>query len=123
MHVIRNADAPFDQRDPNISNLGIQQCNELGKVFGEPDSVELFVCSPLRRAIDTALTAFANPKKVKVIAHPDARETTDNPSCLEYDTGSSRSSLEQQYNNQFLDKVDFELVPEAWEHDVRNGNI
>jgi hypothetical protein len=74
LHVVRPARAPGDEIDPNISSLGKWQCEEHRRVFEKHDSVEFFVCSPLRLAIDTTLLAFAKPKNIRVIAHPDARE-------------------------------------------------
>lgn len=72
--------------------------------------------SPLRRTIYTALESFgpafeAHPD-MKLIALPDAQETSDVP-C---DTGSEPQALRKEFASQ---KVDLGLVQDGWNIKVR----
>ena len=95
--------------DPNLTQVGEEQCRQLAANFPHHDTVELLVASPLRRTIYTALYTFDQEVKrgMKVIALPEAQETSDLPS----DTGSDLDVLKEE----MADKpVDLSLVHEGW---------
>ncbi|KAL8763501.1 MAG: hypothetical protein Q9184_000713 [Pyrenodesmia sp. 2 TL-2023] len=96
--------------DPHLTPLGEQQCRELSNRFPYHDSVDLLVSSPLRRTIQTTLLSFTPEiaRGVKYFALPEIQETSDLP-C---DTGSSLSTLKQEFKDQ---RVDLSLVPEDWD--------
>lgn len=74
--------------------------------------------SPLRRTIYTALLSFEpvfkEKKDVKVVAIPEAQETSDVP-C---DTGSDPDFLKKEFEEKKL-PVDLSLVKEGWNTKVR----
>ncbi|KXT17171.1 hypothetical protein AC579_339 [Pseudocercospora musae] len=96
--------------DPDLTELGEQQCRTLQRDFPHHDKVDLIVASPIRRTLYTALISFHDTiqrKNLKVIALPELQETSDLP-C---DTGSPKVKLEEE----FADKpVDLSLVLEGW---------
>ncbi|KAI0169013.1 phosphoglycerate mutase-like protein [Hypoxylon sp. FL1284] len=96
--------------DPDLTPLGITQCEELCKRFDAHDKITYLVASPLRRTLYTCLRSFAPVVDAgkKVIALPDAQEISTLPS----DIGSEPSKLKEE----FAGLVDFHLVVEGW-HD------
>ncbi|KAG8532809.1 uncharacterized protein KY384_002687 [Bacidia gigantensis] len=95
--------------DPDLTPFGEEQCRQLAQSFPDHDSIDLIVCSPLRRTIYTALLGFKQDidRCGKVIALPEAQETANVP-C---DTGSDLSALRKE----MADKpVDLSLVMEGW---------
>ncbi|KAK8014076.1 hypothetical protein PG990_007372 [Apiospora arundinis] len=95
-------------RDPDLTELGKQQCADLCKRFPFHDKITHLVASPMRRTIYTCLLSFAPVAEAgKIItALPDAQEVSLQP-C---DHGSDPSKLKAEFG----DKVDFSLVPEGW---------
>ncbi|EME89037.1 uncharacterized protein MYCFIDRAFT_181416 [Pseudocercospora fijiensis CIRAD86] len=96
--------------DPDLTELGEEQCRNLQKNFPHHDKIDLIVASPIRRTLHTALLSFHDTiqrKGLKVIALSELQETSDLP-C---DTGSEKSKLEKEFANQ---PVDLSLVPDGW---------
>ena len=95
--------------DPSLTAFGEEQCRQLAQSFPKHESVDLLVCSPLRRTIYTTLLAFqkAIERSGSVIALPEAQEVVDIP-C---DTGSDLSVLQRE----MADKpVDLSRVMDGW---------
>lgn len=86
--------------DPDLTPFGEEQCRRLAQDFPYHESVELLVCSPLRRTIYTTLLGFKPDvdRGVKVIAIPEVSETADVP-C---DTGSDLSVLVKEMKDRKL---------------------
>ncbi|KAI9835870.1 MAG: hypothetical protein M1819_001768 [Sarea resinae] len=95
--------------DPSLTPFGEEQCRQLRDRFPYHHNVDLLVCSPIRRTIYTTLLGFEPELKrgIKVIALPEAQETSDLP-C---DTGSDRSVLAAEMKDK---PVDLSLVQEGW---------
>ncbi|EXJ63196.1 hypothetical protein A1O7_03643 [Cladophialophora yegresii CBS 114405] len=103
--LIRHAEALHNKTndpsilDPELSSLGIQQCealrNELKEKFPKPVDVELIVVSPMRRTLQTASIAldWLISGGVEVEVDADWQEIYDKP-C---DTGSPLSDLEAEF--------------------------
>jgi broad specificity phosphatase PhoE len=116
IHLIRHGQSTFNVpphdasiKDPYLTSTGRQQAETLGDTF--PCTVDLIVCSPLRRALYTALYAFGDVLKTgnkKIIAIPELQELSKYP-C---DTGSSLKDLESEFRGQ---PVDFSLVHRSWD--------
>ncbi|KIW11114.1 hypothetical protein PV08_10414 [Exophiala spinifera] len=115
-----NVDHNFDQLDPGLTELGLQQAEQLGRTFPDPDRVGLILTSPLQRALQTTLSAFSNildkryfdPQSsqgvsggVELLVDADAQERSDLP-C---DTGSDRDTLANTFP-----RLDFSTLPESW---------
>ena len=95
--------------DPGLTSSGEEQCRKLAQSFPEHDSVELLVCSPLRRTIYTTLLAFKQDieRCGNIIALPEAQEAASIP-C---DTGSDVPVLK----NEFADKpIDLSRIMDGW---------
>ena len=90
-------------QDPRLTDFGEQQCRELAKAFPYQKTIDLLVCSPLRRTINTTLLGFApvlaNGAVAKVIALPELQETSAFP-C---DTGTDAALLKQEMASKPLD--------------------
>lgn len=103
--------------DPNLTPLGEQQCVELRDSFPYHAQIDLVTASPLRRTIYTALLGFEPvfkaKKDLKLIALPDAQETSDLP-C---DTGSDPDALKKEFEEKAL-PVDLSLVTDGWNSKV-----
>ena len=104
--------------DPLLTNLGHEQCAQLEKTFPRHAQVDLVTASPLRRTLYTALESFApvfeaHPD-MKLIALPDAQETSDVP-C---DTGSDAEVLEKEFAGK---PVDLGLLHDGWNVKVRRN--
>jgi broad specificity phosphatase PhoE len=104
--------------DPLLTALGKKQCSELMEKFPFHSDVELVVASPLRRTIYTALLGFKpvfeERSEMKLIALPEAQETSDVP-C---DTGSDLVVLKKEFEESGL-PVDLSLLEEGWNTKVR----
>ena len=115
-----NVDKNFNQLDPGLTALGVQQAEQLGRIFPDPDCVGLILTSPLQRALQTTLSAFSNilDKRyfdsqsgqgvnggVELLIDADAQERSDLP-C---DTGSDRDTLGKTFPY-----LDFSTLPENW---------
>ena len=102
-------------QDPDLTLYGKEQCAYLTKTFPYHSSVDLLVCSPLKRTINTTLLAFKPDIErgvAPVVALPEAQETSDLP-C---DTGSDPSVLTKEFENQ---PVDLSRVTDGW--NSKNG--
>ncbi|KIW04271.1 uncharacterized protein PV09_04573 [Verruconis gallopava] len=118
IHFIRHAEsdhniAPFDTRlrDPYLSQKGRIQAEALGEQFPHLQDVDLIVCSPMKRAITTALLVFKKhllSSKKQLIALPELQELSGKP-C---DTGSSLAELLTEFREEPLD---LNHVPHNWE--------
>ncbi|KAL8638618.1 MAG: hypothetical protein Q9226_008977 [Calogaya cf. arnoldii] len=95
--------------DPLLTPLGENQCHELQSQFPYHDSVDLLVCSPLQRTIQTTLLAFDPEiaRGIHCIALPELQETADLP-C---DTGSNVTTLKEKFKSK---PVDLSLLSEDW---------
>lgn len=103
--------------DPELTQLGEQQCAKLRDSFPSHSQIELVAASPLRRTIHTALLSFqpvfqAHPD-YKLILIPEAQETSDVP-C---DTGSDPAVLQKEFVDRGL-PVDMSLVHDGWNSKV-----
>lgn len=96
--------------DPALTPHGENQCLELQSKFPYHESVDLLVCSPLQRTIQTTLLAFDPEisRGVQCIALPEVQETSDLP-C---DTGSNVAILKEKFKNK---PVDLSLLSEDWD--------
>jgi len=95
--------------DPDLTPHGEEQCRRLARDFPYHDTIELFVCSPLRRTIYTTLLSFRAEidRGISVIALPQISETADVP-C---DTGSDLSVLKKEMEGK---PIDLSQVMEGW---------
>ncbi|KAI5296773.1 poly(U)-specific 3'-to-5' RNA exonuclease, partial [Ascosphaera pollenicola] len=103
--------------DPDLTQLGVSQCEELARRFPYHSEIDLIVVSPIRRTIYTALYAFAERIKqgnIKVIALPEIQEISDVP-C---DTGSDLPVLRKEVEEKGL-PVDLSLLDDQW--NVKKG--
>ncbi|KAI1178370.1 histidine phosphatase superfamily [Nemania sp. FL0916] len=115
IHIVRHAQGYHNLNqenhwlpDPDLTELGMTQCEELNKCFPYHDKITHLVASPLRRTIFTCQFSFAGEVKSgkKIIALPDAQEISLYPS----DVGSDLAPLKKEFG----DLVDFRLVSEGW---------
>jgi broad specificity phosphatase PhoE len=115
IHLVRHAQGYHNLnaenlwiRDPDLTDLGKQQCEELCKNFPYHDQITHLVASPIRRTIYTCKLSFGPAVKAgkKIIVLPDAQEVSLNP-C---DVGSDREKLRQEFG----ELVDFHLVTSDW---------
>ncbi|KAH8705071.1 histidine phosphatase superfamily [Talaromyces proteolyticus] len=99
--------------DPELTQLGEQQCAKLRDSFPNHSKIELVAASPLRRTIRTALLSFQPVfeahKDFKIVCIPEAQETSDVP-C---DTGSDPAVLQKEFVDSGL-PVDISLVKDGW---------
>ncbi|OKL56356.1 hypothetical protein UA08_08510 [Talaromyces atroroseus] len=120
VHLVRHAQgyhnlttANHTLPDPELTQLGEQQCAQLQESFPYHSQIELVAASPLRRTIHTALLSFqpvfSGHKDLKLICIPEAQETSDVP-C---DTGSDPAVLQKEFVDRGL-PVDISLVHEGW---------
>ncbi|KAJ2906666.1 uncharacterized protein MKZ38_000402 [Zalerion maritima] len=111
IHLVRHAQGIHNlcpenhkYRDPDLTELGHQQCANLKSLFPDHGKVRYLIASPLRRTIYTALESFtpfdpSSPAAQKtkgsppVIATPLLQEVSTNP-C---DYGSEVSKLRQEF--------------------------
>jgi broad specificity phosphatase PhoE len=118
---VHNIDKDFTRLDPDLTLAGAQQAKDLGRLFPYSNKVGLIITSPLRRAIQTTLEAFANildeqyfdetsgkgiQEGVKLLLDPDIQER----SSLPCDTGSDRRALQTIFPN-----LDFSNLHAEWQ--------
>lgn len=118
VYFVRHAESehnilPYDVRlrDPSLSQHGRRQAKALGQQFPYLEDVDLIVCSPMKRAISTAIIAFGDhlrARKAELIALPELQELSAKP-C---DTGSSLPELLTEFREEPLD---LSLVPYDWD--------
>ncbi|KAI8635626.1 phosphoglycerate mutase-like protein [Xylariaceae sp. FL1651] len=115
IHLVRHAQGYHNLsaenqwiRDPDLTDHGKKQCEELCKKFPYQDKITHLVASPMRRTIYTCILSFAPAVKAgkKIIALPDAQEVSLYP-C---DIGTNLNQLKQEFG----DLVDFRFVSEDW---------
>jgi hypothetical protein len=102
-------------RDCGLSRVGVQQAQALrGKLAGlslapEP---ELLLCSPLKRAIQTALHAF--PDSRRIVVHPGLTERggriPENQPCARAELEADTELMGLQGSG----SLDFSLLPSGW---------
>ncbi|KAI0972039.1 histidine phosphatase superfamily [Xylaria arbuscula] len=101
IHVIRHAQAlhnvnqDFSHHDPELTELGYQQCKAAAKELESLDKIELILASPLQRTIQTALALFPayTESNKRITLLPQLQEVGNTRS----DTGNSREYLENKY--------------------------
>ncbi|KAI1187347.1 histidine phosphatase superfamily [Nemania serpens] len=107
IHILRHAHAAHQSNpdliihDPELTELGIQQCQTLAADIAKLGKIDLILCSPLKRAIQTAVTAFPAymQSQSQIVLLPDLQESgTENS-----DVGSSRADLVRQFGSAHLD--------------------
>ncbi|KAL2022237.1 hypothetical protein VTK56DRAFT_5847 [Thermocarpiscus australiensis] len=83
--ALHNVHGDYSIHDPELSELGRQQCEELRKTLTPriPHDLDvgLIIVSPMRRTIETALLAFPEliARGVPIIAHAGWQENTSKP--------------------------------------------
>ena len=119
-------------RDPSLTKLGFRQAKEAGGKLrqfvlpnvdhsndGSGGPVDLIICSPMRRTIQTLLTAFPPEfirnsggllKLPEVILLPHLQELHDTP-C---DTGVALEELRSQFTAEQWSVFNTSLVPDEW---------
>lgn len=115
IHMVRHAQGLHNLghhnsiiRDPDLTELGEQQCRDLQERFPHHGKVTHLVASPLRRTINTCLLSFApvaNTGK-KIVVIPDAQEI----SAQTCDIGLDREDLEAE----FREEIDASLLFPGW---------
>ncbi|KAI0973280.1 phosphoglycerate mutase-like protein [Xylaria arbuscula] len=115
IHLVRHAQGYHNLsaenqwlRDPDLTELGKQQCAELCKTFPHHDKITHLVASPIRRTIFTCQFSFAPAVKAgkKIVALQDAQEVSLYP-C---DVGTDVAPLKKEFG----DLVDFDRLTEDW---------
>lgn len=115
-----NVSKDFSQPDPALTPLGLQQAVELGATFPYSSQVAIILTSPLRRAIQTTLSAFPHvldkqyfepgseqgiENGAKLVFDADLQER----SVLPCDTGSDRAVLEEAFP-----RLNFQGLKQGW---------
>ncbi|KAL2127869.1 hypothetical protein VTI74DRAFT_10031 [Chaetomium olivicolor] len=83
--ALHNVDKDYSLHDPELSELGRQQCAELkaNLVPRIPKDLDvgLIIVSPMKRTIETALLAFGEliERGIPIVAHAGWQETPSNP--------------------------------------------
>ncbi|EJT80641.1 phosphoglycerate mutase [Gaeumannomyces tritici R3-111a-1] len=99
---------PHMLSDPELTELGKQQCADLCASFPHHDKITHLVASPIRRTVYTALLSFRPAvdagKAVKAL--PEVQEV----SSLPCDTGSAPDVLAREFDS----KLDLALVKDGW---------
>lgn len=121
VHLVRHAQGIHNLRvenhkfvDPDLTDLGNEQCSILKAQFPHHDKVAYLVASPMRRTLYTALQSFtpfdpsspAAKEHRKVLANPLIQEVSTNP-C---DYGSPVAKIAAEFG----DKVDISRVDDSW---------
>lgn len=127
IHVFRHAEAMHNideryrnTRDPLLTPAGMEQCRIFSEQFPFMDKIACVLSSPLKRAIQSSLLAFAPALRNKqVIVLPEITEVGSHPSGF----GSSPEELVSQFGNRInVDNVphDFaDLHPESpWAYEM-----
>ena len=85
----------FNIPDPDLSPHGRTQAQETIEHVKSIPQIDLIVCSPLTRTIQSYLLVFADRLDIPLIIHPYLQEKCTEP-C---DTGSSIQDLKQKFPN------------------------
>jgi len=106
----------YDIRDTQLLQKGVEQATNLGYTWEEKDNIDLVVCSPSIRTLDTATLIFKNTNH-KIIALD---------SILEYPLGSEecnrrkdKSTLQTLYPHIDFSNVIFEKLPWNYIHESK----
>ncbi len=83
----------YSLHDPELSPLGQMQAKPAIEMIENIPSIDLIVCSPLTRTLQTYLLTFHNRKNLPLIIHPDLQEICSEP-C---DIGSSLFDLHKKF--------------------------
>ena len=92
--------------DPGLTEHGKKQCQDLRDRFPYHDRVAAVIASPMSRAIQTSVEAFARPELGPVIALDLVQETSDAPN----DIGSSVDELRKRFG----ESTNLAGVRESW---------
>ncbi|VUC30855.1 unnamed protein product [Clonostachys rosea] len=119
IHLVRHAQGVHNLsraheaiHDPDLTELGKQQCAELRDKFPHHRKLTCLFASPLRRAVQTCLLSFGNDFNAEphyrkgIVALPDFQEVSESP-C---DTGSDREVLDEE----FKDLINLGFVKSGW---------
>ncbi|KAI1260250.1 histidine phosphatase superfamily [Xylariaceae sp. FL1019] len=114
--VIRHAEATHNvtggsvwERDPELTTDGEAQAGQLGRSYPYTSLIYHVVCSPMRRAVKTALIAFEDHVSgTPAILLPELQETGVHPS----DHGQSRQALLKLFRPQ----VDVNELDDKWNY-------
>ncbi|KAI3335542.1 phosphoglycerate mutase-like protein [Ustulina deusta] len=115
IHLVRHAQGYHNLnaenqwiRDPDLTDLGKQQCAELCAHFPYHDKITHLVASPIRRTISTCQLSFAPAVAAgkKIVALQDAQEVSLYPCDAGSDVGPLR--------DEFGDLVDLGLLTDDW---------
>ena len=103
--------------DPELTPYGREQCQRFCAQFTHHKDVDLLCASPMRRTLRTTLMAFEPEvaRGMRVIALPDAQETTDTPS----DIGSAPSTLMEEFG----DQIDYSNLSDDWYLKMGNNAV
>lgn len=108
--------------DPRLTPLGVEQCEKLREThFADQSKISYIFSSPLRRTVHTAHATFQpaldNGKCYsKIVALPDAQETSDYP-C---DTGSDLDVLIELAEEENF-RLDTSMLHKGWHIKTING--
>ena len=107
----------YDIRDTQLLQKGVEQATNLGYTWQEKDRIDLVVCSPSIRTLDTATLIFKNTNH-KIIALD---------SILEYPLGSEecnrrkdKSVLRALYPQVDFSNIVYEKLPWNYKHETKN---
>ncbi|KAF2024402.1 hypothetical protein EK21DRAFT_78788 [Setomelanomma holmii] len=125
IHFIRHAEGYHNLLedesipDPDLTPQGKTQCQDLANDFPYFDRIDLVCASPIRRAIQTALTStepYLQSGKHKILALPLAQEATDKPA----NTPSDINRLVEEYG----EVVDFHLCQDTYfDYNTKKGKF
>jgi len=106
----------YDIRDTQLLQKGVEQATNLGYTWEEKNNIDLVVCSPSIRTLDTATLIFKNTNH-KIIALD---------SILEYPLGSEecnrrkdKSTLQTLYPQIDFSNIIFEKLPWNYIHESK----
>jgi broad specificity phosphatase PhoE len=94
----------YSIHDPELSPLGQTQANAAIEIIKNIPSIDLIVCSPFTRTLQTYLLVFNNRQNLPLIIHPDLQEVCNEP-C---DIGSSLNDLKIKFPSLFNELNIFE---------------
>jgi broad specificity phosphatase PhoE len=109
IHIVRHAHAAhqvevdnslLDPHDPELTHTGIRECEDLAVDMAKLGEIDLILCSPMKRTIQTALAAFPSyTKSKKIVLLPDLQES----GIGNTNTGSSLEELVSRFGSTVLD--------------------
>ena len=107
--------------DPELSPLGQTQASDVIDMIKDIPSIDLIVCSPLSRTLQTYLLVFNNQRNLPLIVHPDLQEVCSEP-C---DVGSSVDDLKKKFPilSDELDTFERTFGDSGWLDKINPENI